>query len=144
MKYKRGLCFDRSRTLDKAFNYMGFETRHVYLLYRKDLSLLKSLFHRGHPSHAVTEVKTSRGWLYVDSNRPWIAIARDGLPHGAGGIWKYFDEFNEAPEYVRGPWWAIRGLYSRKGAFYAPYLPLPQVNWHDFLGWVVVEKMTGP
>ena len=36
---------------------------------------------------------------------------------GRGGIWKHFDEFDGAPEYVRGPWWAIRGLYSRKGAF---------------------------
>ena len=144
MKYKRGLCFDRSRTLDKAFTYMGFKTRHVYLLYRKDRSLLKSLFRRGHPSHAVTEVKTSRGWLYVDSNKPWIAVTRNGEPHGAGGIWKHFDEFDGAPEYVRGPWWAIRGLYSRKGVHYAPYFPLPQFNWLDFGEWVIVEKLTGP
>jgi hypothetical protein len=52
---------------------------------------------------------------------------------GTGGIWKHYDEFDGAPEYVRGPWWAIRGLYSRKGAFYyAPYFPLPQLNWVDF------------
>ena len=90
----------------------------------------------GHPSHAVTEAKTGRGWLYVDSYQAWIAIARNGEPHGAGGIWKHFDEFDGAPEYVRGPWWAIRGLYSRKGAFYAPYFPLPQLNWVDFFEWV--------
>lgn len=144
MKYGRGLCYDRSRTLDKALAYMGFKTRHVFLLYRKELSLRESLFRRGHPSHAVTEVKTSRGWLYVDSNQPWIAVNRTGQPVGAGGIWKHFDEFDGAPEYVRGPWWAIRGLYSRKGAFYAPYLPLPQLNWLDFVEWVIFERMTGP
>jgi SAM-dependent methyltransferase len=144
MKYKRGLCYDRSRSLEKAFTYMGFKVRHVFLLYRKDLSLSKSLLSRGHPSHAVTEVKTSRGWLYVDSNQPWIAVARDGWPHGAGGIWKHFDEFDGAPEYVRGPWWAFRGLYSRKGALYAPYFPLPQFNWGDFVEWAIFEKLAGP
>jgi len=144
VRLQRGWCYDRSRTLDKAFTYLGFETRHVYLLYRKDLSLFASLFRRGHPSHAVTEVMTSKGWLYVDSNQTWIALDRDGKPHGAGGIWKHFNQFDGAPEYVRGPWWAIRGLYSRKGAFYAPYFPLPQLNWQDFLKWVFVEKLTTP
>lgn len=144
MKYGRGLCYDRSRSLDKAFTYMGFKARHVFLLYRNNLPLFEALFRRGQPSHAVTEVKTSRGWLYVDSNQPWIAVTGDGVPHGAGGIWKHFDEFDGAPEYVRGPWWAIRGLYSRKGAFYAPYLPLPQLNWLDFIEWVIFERMTGP
>lgn len=143
MRYGRGLCYDRSRTIEKALAYLGFETRHVFLLYRKDLSLFKSLFHRGHPSHAVTEVKTSRGWLYVDSNKPWIALARDGTPYGAGGIWKNFDRFEAAPEYVRGPWWAIRGLYSRKGAHYPAVLPLPQLNWADFMEWLVLEKIPG-
>ena len=143
MRHRRGWCYDRSRTLEKAFTYMGFEVRHVFLLYRKDLSLFRSLIHRGHPSHAVTEVKTSKGWLYVDSNKPWIALTRDGRPLGAGGIWKHFDEFDGAPEYVRGPWWAIRGLYSRKGAFYPPYLPLPQLNWEDFLEWAIFEKLAG-
>jgi len=41
------------------------------------------------------------------------------------------------PNTHRGPWWAIRGLYSRKGAFYAPFFPLPQVNWVDVLEWVL-------
>lgn len=136
-KYGRGLCFDRSRTLDKALTYLGFKTRHVFLLYRQDRSLFSTLVRRGHPSHAVTEVKTSRGWLYVDSNQPWIAISRAGDPVGAGGIWKQFDQFDHAPEYVRGPWWAIRGLYSRKGAFYEPFFPLPQLNWIDFSEWTV-------
>jgi hypothetical protein len=143
MRYRRGLCYDRSRTIDKALTYLGFETRHVFLLYRKDLSFLRALVRRKHPSHAVTEVKTSRGWLYVDSNMPWIALTHAGEPLGAGGVWKHFDELDGAPEYVRGPWWAIRGLYSRKGAFYAPYVPLPQANWWDMLKWLLLERSLG-
>jgi len=65
---------------------LGFTPRHDFLLYREDLPLLEALIRRGHPSHAVTEVKTSRGWLYVDSNQPWVAVNRDGQPLGAGGI----------------------------------------------------------
>lgn len=137
LKYGRGMCYDRSRTLEKAYTYLGFKVRHVFLLYRKESSLFSALLSRGHPSHAVTEVKTSRGWLYVDSNLPWIAINRAGDPVGAGGIWKQFDQLENAPEYVRGPWWAIRGLYSRKGAFYEPFFPLPQLNWKDFAVWIV-------
>ena len=143
MRNGRGWCYDRARTLEKAFTYMGMRNRHVFLLYRKDLSLFETMIRRGHPSHAVTEVMTSRGWLYVDSNEPWIAVTPEGEPHGAGGIWKHFDEFENPPAYVRGPWWAIRGLYSRKGAFFAPYLPAPQGNWKDLLEWVFGEYLFG-
>lgn len=103
------MCYDRSRTLDKALTYMGFKARYVFLLYRKDFPLFETLIRRGHPSHAVTEVKTSRGWLYVDSNQAWIAVNRAGQPRGAGGIWKHFDEFDAALGAKQGEQGAGRG-----------------------------------
>jgi hypothetical protein len=33
LKARSGLCFDRSRTLDKLFEWYGFETRHIFVLY---------------------------------------------------------------------------------------------------------------
>lgn len=30
---RKGLCYDRSRYLDKIYQYYGFETRHIYILY---------------------------------------------------------------------------------------------------------------
>ncbi len=137
MRIGSGLCYDRSRTFDKIFSHLGFETRHVYLLYKDNRSFLHALFRYRQPSHAVTEVRTSRGWLFVDSNTPWIAVTRKGEPVNADDVWQRFGEFEQAPEYLSHPWWAIRGLYSRKGQFYAPYIPFPQFNWPDFAAWLV-------
>ena len=139
MRFGQGLCFDRSRTFDKAFEYLGFESRHVYLLYREDKPLMKALLHYGQTSHAVTEVKTSKGWMFVDSNTPWIALNRNGEPVNADEVWLRYAEFDNAPTYLKPAWWAIRGMYSRKGQFYDPYLPFPfpELNWQDFLMWTV-------
>ena len=137
LKAGQGSCFDISRTYDKAFNYLGFESRHVYLLFRSDRTFLSALLHYRQPSHAVTEVKTSKGWLFVDSNSPWIAITRNGDPVGADDVWKRIDEFDKPPPYLREPWWAIRGMYSRKGTLYKPFFPFPQLNWPDFLNWLI-------
>ena len=136
-RVRHGLCYDRSRTLDKAFSYMGFESRHVFLLFREDRSFLGALLHRGHPSHAVTEVKTSRGWMFVDSNSPWIALTRQGQPVNADDVWRRADEFERRPQYLRSPWWAIRGMYSRKGHMYSKISMFPEFNWRDFTDWLV-------
>ena len=136
MRIGQGLCYDRSRTFDKAFTYLGFEARHVYLLYKEDKSFFNALFHYGQSSHAVTEVKTSKGWMFVDSNTPWVAVTRQGEPVNADEMWRRFGEFENAPGYLNHPWWAVRGMYSRKGHFYPPYMPFPEFNWPDFLSWI--------
>lgn len=135
-RVRHGLCYDRSRTFDKAFKYLGLESRHVYLLYKGDKSFLSALFHRGQSSHAVTEVKTRKGWMFVDSNTEWVALTRQGEPVNADEVWRRYGDFAQAPEYLNSPWWAIRGMYSRKGHLYAPYVPFPEFNWPDFLGWM--------
>lgn len=140
---RTGLCFDRSRTFDKLFNWYGFETRHLYILYAKKpttgekLPFWRAFFTKGTESHAVTEVKTSRGWLVVDSNKPWISVAADGSPIDADHIYKQANRFASIPEYWDKPYWAIRGMYSRRGQFYRPYVPYPELNWHDFVSWIV-------
>ncbi len=142
-KARSGLCFDRSRTLDKLFEWYGFETRHIFVLYAQHpvtgekLSFWSAFFTRGIDSHAVTEVKTSRGWLVVDSNTPWISVAADGSPVDADQINLQVDRFASIPEFWNRPYWAIRGLYSRRGHLYPPYIPFPELNWHDFVSWLV-------
>jgi hypothetical protein len=138
MRAGHGLCYDRSRTFDKGMTYLGFESRHVYILYRQNKHFLSALITYGQASHAVTEVKTSKGWLFVDSNTAWLAVTRSGEPVGADDIWRRFSEFDNPPAYLKEPWWAIRGLYSRKGHFYAPYVMFPELNWPDFLSWIVL------
>lgn len=137
MMRRQGLCFDRSRTLDKAFDYVGLPARHAYLLYRTDRGFLSALFHHGQPSHAVTEVKTSRGWMLVDSNTEWIALTRDGQVVGVDDVWKRAAEFDVMPVYLKDPWWAIPGMYSRKGQLYPPYIMFPDFNWLDFFSWLI-------
>ena len=139
-----GLCHDRSRTYDKVFKWLGFETRHLYILYpehpvtRERLSYLQAIFTKGTNSHAVTEVKTSRGWLVVDSNLPWISVTEDGSPVDADHIFERLNQFMSIPGYWKRPYMAIRGLYSRRGQFYRPYIPYPQLNWYDFVSWLII------
>lgn len=135
MRYGQGLCFDRSRTFDKAFTFVGLESRHVYILYKNKLPFWRAAFTYRQPSHAVTEVKTSRGWMFVDSNTEWVAITRDGEPVNADDVWRRFSEFENPPPYLKDPWWAIRGMYSRKGQLYGAGIPFPEFNWPDFLSW---------
>jgi hypothetical protein len=140
MRYGQGLCFDRSRTFDKAFHYVGFESRHVYILYRENRPFWRAVFRYGQASHAVTEVKTSKGWMFVDSNSEWVAVTRQGEPVNADDVWRRFSEFENPPPYLKDPWWAIRGMYSRKGQFYGAGIPFPEFNWPDFLAWFVLRK----
>jgi hypothetical protein len=99
------------------------------------------LTQRGQASHAVTEVKTSKGWMLVDSNTEWIALTPQGEPVNADAVWQRYSDFANAPEYLGYAWWAIRGMYSRKGHFYAPYVPFPEFNWVDFLSWSVERAL---
>ena len=140
MKKREGLCYDRSRTMDKAFGYIGLDARHVYLLYRQDRGYWSAMLHYGQPSHAVTEVKTSKGWMFVDSNTEWIALTRDGQVVNADDVWKRAAEFDGMPKYLNDPWWAIRGMYSRKGQLYPPYIMFPDFNWVDYFSWLIWGK----
>jgi hypothetical protein len=135
-RYRHGLCFDRSRTLDKLINYYGFETRHVYVLYKENRSFIGALFAYGHPSHAVTEVKTSKGWILVDSNNPWIAVTNTNEPINTNQAQFHVDELSGIPDYFKKPYWVIVGLYSKRGQFYKPFIPFPQLNWPTFFHWV--------
>jgi len=140
---KTGLCYDRSRTYDKVFSWLGFESRHVYILYPEHpvtndrLPFWRAFITRGTASHAVTEVKTSKGWILVDSNSPWIGLTRNGEPVGADDLQSHAKDFATIPDYFDRPYWAIRGLYSRRGQFYRPYIPYPELNWPDFWSWAL-------
>jgi hypothetical protein len=54
----------------------------------------------------------------------------------AADVYQRRAEFDYPPEWTDIPFWAIRGMYSRKGHLYRPYVPFPEFNWPDFLGWI--------
>ena len=136
---KSGLCYDRSRVIEKILRAAAFETRHISIFStRKTDSALKSLITPGVASHAVTEVLTSKGWLVVDSNHLWLSLDREDRPvsieqlHALGTAaieWK-----EPVPtDIYEGPFTFVYGLYSRHGRFYPPYDPLPDVNYGELI-----------
>ena len=131
-----GLCFDRSRFIEKVLRHYGFETRHIAIYSTAETdSALVSLLTPQVSSHAVTEVRTLRGWLVVDSNERWISLDRDNLPVSidtlsaldANGLEDRLLSQPETPMYADG-FTFVYGLYSRHGMFYPPYDYVPDIN----------------
>ena len=130
----RGLCYDRSRAIEKGLGLFGFATRHVYLLSVADHAPLVALLTPGVPSHAVTEVETVGGWLVVDSNDPWISVDRAGRPVPLRELWERNADLAAVPdELYTDPVWPIYGLYARHGRFYPPFNAVPDVHWGELL-----------
>ena len=138
---KTGLCFDRSRVIEKILRYSGFETRHVSIYSKeKTDSAIKSLITPGVSSHAVTEVLTQSGWLIVDSNVPWVSTDTNNQPVSIDNIQLHTEnsahiEWGKEPPtgiYVK-PFAFVFGLYSRHGNFYPPFNFIPDINYGEFV-----------
>ena len=88
-------------------------------------------------SHALTEVRTRRGWMIVDSKTRWAGLTADGRPIDLREVREKADQrWSEAvraplPEIYGAPFTWVYGLYSRHGRFYPPYNPIPDVNWAE-------------
>ena len=140
-----GLCYDRSRAIEKALMLFGFEVRHISAYSTDETgSAVVSLLTPQVDSHAVTEVKTARGWLLVDSNARWISLDAGDRPWGAPELKRAAISQLPMPEWSGNNRAAMNklfsksfvylpGLYSRHGQFYPPFTPIPDVNWHDFI-----------
>jgi hypothetical protein len=128
--YRRGLCYDRSRYIDKLLQYKGFKTRHIYILYDTGGGFISSMMTKGNPSHAVSQVLTERGWLVVDSNSKYLALDQNNSPISL----RELERGNpQSPDSFKKKFWAIIGMYSRNGSLYKPYLLVPELNILDFL-----------
>lgn len=133
-----GLCYDRSFTLELIFQKLGFLTRHVGL-FKDDpeLNKLKDLTKKSISSHSITEVKTKKGWLIVDSNKYWLGLDVNGDPFSMKKLeknnfkvsWKKISTtlfYNEKCHY-------LYGVYSRHGYFHKPYNKIPDYNIRELL-----------
>ena len=131
---KYGLCYDRSRVIEKVLAWLGFQTRHVSVYSTKKLPWFWALLKPQVDSHAVTEVRTSKGWMVVDSNKRWIGLdaSRDAVSLSelqSGGVNTWAPEARDSihPIFTHS-FIQIRGLYSRHGYFYPPYTPVPDYD----------------
>lgn len=138
---KTGLCYDRSRVIEKILRYSGFKTRHVSIYSKVGIDCsLKALIKPGISSHAVTEVLTRSGWLIVDSNSLWVSTDRNDQPVCIESV--YLSLKNSLPiqwsteppsEIYLNPFIFVYGLYSRHGRFYPPYNLIPDIHYGEFI-----------
>lgn len=135
-----GLCYDRSRVIEKILRYSGFRTRHVSVFSTAETgSAARALVTPGVASHAVTEVLTRNGWLVVDPNVPWVATDAGGRAVSMSEIQAVVDgvaaiEWSAKPPaeiYVK-PFALVYGLYSRHGRFYPPFNFVPDIEYGEF------------
>lgn len=134
---KSGICYDLSRTIEKLLTALGLENRHIALYSTKiTKSGLLSLVTPRVSSHALTEVKTSKGWILIDSLERWIGLTQDGNPVAlqrqswhqlASTKWSHLNKSKISGLLVE-PHVYVIGLYSRHGQFYPPFNAIPDIN----------------
>lgn len=140
---KKGLCYDTSWVMEKVFRVCGFSTRHIYIMKldsnKSKFSNLARFLKPRVPSHAVSEVLTTKGWMLVDSNHPVVAINGE-MPLSIyelqeqmekNSLW-FNNNFGKYEEYDSS-FFFIYGLYSRHGNFFPPYNRIPDVNYVELL-----------
>jgi hypothetical protein len=132
LKFNKGLCFDRSIIYEKIFKYYGFKVHHYYVGFND--SKFGVLFKKNTISHTFLSIEIDGKELFIDSNQYFLSLDKnDRLIDSffrkiknneidSEALWwtKYFKEHKESL--------IIRGLYSRNGYFFKPYLPIPDVN----------------
>lgn len=134
-----GCCFDRARFIEKASRYFGFETRHVFLIQPYEGLSISNFLPLRQSSHATSEILTSKGWLGVDSNKPFILLSESGAPTTYRNA---INNINAFPLMAPRSFYTkeldvIYGLYSRHGNFHGKNFPGPEYvfsellwNWH--------------
>ena len=126
-------CFDRSRFIEETLNYFNYETRHAFIF---DFTHgLLALFTPRTPTHASSEVKTSKGWMAVDSNEKIILQrnfekvfswrSKEGLIIA--------NDLSKTNLYARDVF-VVYGLWSRNGKLFEPFIHgIPKLNVIEFL-----------
>lgn len=133
-----GECYDRARFLEKTLKYAGLPTRHASVyLNPQGFRPVRLLSESGVPSHAVTEVRTARGWLIVDSNNAWLGLAADSTPVALKSIDGNTSFLTPPPAaeaaFYRPGSVTVYGLYSRHGGFFPPFNRIPDISWRELL-----------
>ena len=137
-----GLCYDRSRVMEKILRYSNFKTRHIFLLPNesKRSSIISLITAPGSLTHAVTEVLTKKGWLVVDSNAPWVSIDSNGHPISIKTLQSSVEDsaaihWSVQPPFkiYATPFTFVYGLYSRRGDFYLPYNFIPDIHYGELI-----------
>jgi hypothetical protein len=135
LKRNFGCCFDRARFIEKASRYFGFETRHLFLIEPYKGFSITNFVPLGQGSHAASEIYTSKGWVGVDSNDPFILLTETGSPSTYVNATHNLDAFPMMPKtnFYMGELDFIYGLYSRHGNFHGKNFPGPEYVFKELL-----------
>lgn len=136
-----GCCYDRAHAFASLLSLKGVGFRNVYMYSSRLWGGLDVVLSVGLPSHAVIEVHTSRGWMGVDSMKPYILVGQNDR----GNLTPLtFVQARDVGSLARGKWgehmaslgfdvrpnkspMVIYGLLSRHGFAFAPLVPLPDL-----------------
>ena len=133
-----GCCYDRATLIEQTLRNQGFQVRRTALYKRQNTPfhyLLPKI-----PSHALSEVKTREGWIFVGSIDPIIGVHESGDTYSLGDLrdgidaGKLDDQSFNAPipsNFYNGDFVYIYGVYSRHGFFFEPYIPVPEIAWSE-------------
>lgn len=130
LRANTGVCFDRSRVIEKAARLAGFEARRVFLVYGG----WPRLPFPGGPTHTLVEVRVRQGWVFLGTLTPVSGFAGDGrvwavkdlradVAKGGGALKK-----NAWIEVMSTDFLPVYGLYSRHGGHFPPYTPVPDYS----------------
>ena len=135
LEANRGCCFDKARYIEKSLMFYGMKTRRVFLIDISKYGYLSLLIPGKQfvpSSHAASEVKTSKGWLGIDSDKNHILINDKLDPFPFNEANKNNIDLPDAPIFKK-EFFVVKGLYSRRGNLYRPYFPLlPEINYGEF------------
>lgn len=135
-----GCCVDRARFIEKAARFYGYDTRHLFIIHHKKFSFISNFLPLGQGSHGASEILTTKGWLGVDSNEPFILIGPDNLPYKFQDAINIIEQFpNMIPkDFYKKNLTVIYGLYSRHGNFHGKNFPGPEFAFSE-LKWNWIE-----
>jgi hypothetical protein len=138
---KSGLCYDRSRVIEKILRFNKFKVRHVSIFSLEGFtSKVRAMLTRGISSHAVSEVLTNKGWMLLGSNNVWMARVESGDPLSVADIQARVRSSQEIGWFEQPhtdiyeiDFVFFYGFYSRHGRFYPPFNPVPDINYSEFM-----------
>lgn len=137
-----GHCFDRSRLLEKLFTFLGFKVDHFALYDLEEhiskprwVDVIVRLVRQGGASHSTVEVYLPSGKrVNVDSYINFVAEDNE-IPYSLSDIREMSQatrstifKDRDKPDFYNKKFFMVRGLYSRHGMFYAPYVPFPDLD----------------
>jgi hypothetical protein len=111
LKFKKGLCFDRSLVLQKYFILKGYKIRPVYLFWGNNSTSIIDLMKSNTQSHNVFEIYFNNNWYLVRTNNKMEKLEF---------LSQYLASSKMVPTHTR----YIRYLNNRNGEFiYPSYIP---------------------